>query len=621
MQKNIFTFLSSALMIFSVSSYSQNVEEITIDPSRTYQTIESFGASDCWTAKDVGAHWKNDVKEEIAKQLFSSELKRDGSPEGIALSAWRFNLGAGSTVNEELHPTRQTESFLNETNDGYDWMKQAGQQWFMEQARMYGCNDFVAFANSPLVKYTKKGKAYAGQGESGANLQDDKYDDYAEYVADVMLHFENEGKAFKYFSPVNEPQYGWDNSDQEGSPWQNHNIKKIAEKLDKSFQKRNLSTKILISEAGDWTYLYKTDPNKYGGRASNQIYEFFDRRADYYIGNLPSLAPIIGAHSYWTTGTNTQLKDVRTEVNTLAKKYDLSVFQTEWSMLSGGQGIPGDLGESSYMDNALFLAKVIYSDLEYANVTSWSYWTALGIEQWNHKNRFLLISLVPQGGVYGDITKSGTASATKNLWVLGNYSYFIRPGYKRLKMKGADDLAGLMGTAYLAPDSSRIVAVYVNMAAEDKKIKTQFENLTLTPVSNKRYLTNSLYDLKKYGSSASDKYTEGTEFVIPARSVMTFVYDLEKETSKLKNIGDASLSLFPNPAKKGDIIKIDFPNKAGNSYEYALCALNGDVIFKSARKNGLSPVYINLPLDIQSGIYLLHIKGKNNNYINKVIVE
>lgn len=609
------------LFAMNGSTHSQEPINVVINPLEVHQTIESFSASDCWSAKDVGAYWNSDVKESIAKLLFSSGLQYDGSPEGIGLSMWRFNLGSGSVGDSDLNSTRQTESFLDDSGEGYDWIKQLGQRWFMDKAMGYGCTNFVAFANSPLVKYTINGKGYNSPGNANSNLQTDKYAAYAEYVADVMKHFEDAGKGFKYFSPVNEPQYNWDDPTQEGSPWQNYEIKRIVRELNKSFQARQLKTKILVAEAGDWTYLYATNPNKYGGRASNQIYEFFNTQTSNYIGNLPSLARVIGAHSYWTTGTNAQMADVRTQVANKAREYGLNVFQTEWSMLSGGEGIPNDLGASSYMDNALFLAKVVYSDMKHANVTSWSYWTALGVEQYNHKNRFLLISLTPAGGQYAPITFSGTATATKNLWALGNYSYFVRPGYKRIGMSGAGDMAGLMGTAYIAPDSSRIVAVYVNMANEDKKIKTQFEHLPMNPLSNKRYFTNSFYDLRKYGSASSDIYQEGKIFTIPSRSVMTFVYDLPKETASIASIAHGNFTIAANPVNRGSSLLAVLDGSNGQEVAVSLTSLHGDLVFRSNMLVINSKLDLEIPASVLPGLYLLRVSTPAKNYVNKIIVQ
>lgn len=601
-------------------SSAQDTLRIVIDPSKTYQTIESFGASDCWMAKDVGYYWDDEVKEGIAKMLFSSNMAADGSPEGIGLSQWRFNLGSGSVGDDDLPSTRQTESFLNGSGIGYDWNKQAGQQWFMDKARGYGCTDFVAFANSPLVKYTRNGKGYASSGDGNSNLQADKYDDYAEYVGDVMKHFEDVGKGFKYFSPVNEPQYDWADASQEGSPWQNNEIKNLVVELDKSFQARNIDTKILLAEAGDWTYLYMTS-SKNGGRASNQIYTFCNTTSSNYIRNLPSLAAVMGAHSYWTTSTNSQMQDVRTMAKAKADEYGLKLFQTEWSMLSGGEGVPEDLSESSYLDNALFLAKTVYCDMKYAQVSSWSYWTAMGVEQYGHKNRFLLISLTPGGGLYGPMTLTGTALATKNLWTLGNYSYFIRPGYKRIELSGADNIAELMGTAYLAPDLSRIVAVYVNMANADKKIAPQFQNLSLSPSTNKRYFTNDLYNLRKYGSSSSDAYSDGKVFIIPARSVMTFVYDFDKVNTYVLHTIQGNSDISPNPVRRGNILSLQLSGTLmGSNVSFSLTSLNGKAVLHKNFSNEDGHTCINIPGDIPPGVYLVRVNSSKESFVRKLLV-
>ena len=42
----------------------------------------------------------------------------------------------------------------------------------------------------------------------------------------------------------------------------------------------------------------------------------------------------------------------------------------------------------------------------------------MDVSRWGHKNRFLLISLVPAGGEYGDIEQEGSYQATATLWVL-----------------------------------------------------------------------------------------------------------------------------------------------------------------------------------------------------------
>lgn len=614
--------ICSTLILFSlignINAQTSAVVEITIDAATSYQTIEGFAASDCWTGNYVGKYWNETPKNTIAEYLFSQNYKSDGSPKGIGLSMWRVNLGAGTWEQEDASDiediSRRAECFLDASGN-YDWTKQAGQQWFMQKAKEYGCESFVLFSNSPPVSYTRNGKGYSN-GDGNANLQADKYDDFADFMTTVLNHFKEEGIDFRYISPVNEPQWDWKDPSQEGSPWQNNEIKDLVVELDKSLQEKGLDTQILLSEAGQWDRLYQTN-----GRASNQIYQFFDERSSNYIGDLLSVAPVIAGHSYWTHNTNSQLRSVRQDVKTNAKKYDLNVFQTEWSMLSGGEGLPdADIENASFIDIALFMAKVIHSDLAFAEATSWSYWTSMDMERWNHKNRFLLISLSPNNP-YNDIRQSATVADRPTLWALGNYSFFIRPGYKRIQLNGADNLNGLMGTAYLAPDTTQIVAVYVNLSDQVQKIKTGFSNLkNYEPVTNKVYVTSSTYNLKKYGSASSESYSEDRELTVPTRSVTTMVYSLEKKEETGIPVGEKSaFRVYPNFLSAGENVRICLPNTVRGNVSLSLYSIQGQLIYTENAAGSTSDWELST-VNLAQGTYLLKVQIGNQIFIRKLII-
>src|SRR5690606_12239668 len=114
---------------------------ITLDLSDEAQTIHSFGASDCWTAKFVGSWNDESKKNRIADYLFSTDTLDNGSPKGIGLTLWRFNIGGGSLEQGDASGIpdewRREECFLG-TDGTYDWTKQAGQQWFLRAARQRG---------------------------------------------------------------------------------------------------------------------------------------------------------------------------------------------------------------------------------------------------------------------------------------------------------------------------------------------------------------------------------------------------------------------------------------------------------------------------------------------------
>jgi len=494
-------------------------KNVTIDATVTYQTIDGFAASDCWVPNYIGKYWNNDEKEAIANLLFSKEIK-NGAPQGIGLSMWRFNLGGGTaeqgSSSDITDKSRRAECFLQQ--DGMlDWSHHQGQQYFLEKAKSLGCESFVMFSNTPPVNYTVNGKGYSAKG-AFANLKDDCYDDFAKYMANALSYFkEQKGINFNYISPVNEPQYNWASPSQEGSGWQNSEIKRLAVELDKALTDKNLNTKILLAEAGDWEYLYKVKND--AGR-SDVIQNFFNEGSVNYVGNLTHVAPIIAGHSYWTDTNWATMYDVRSQVATAAKSKNLKVYQTEWSMMSDNyEDYPGH-DNASYMDIALCMAKVIHHDLATANVSSWSYWTSLDVERWGHKNRFLLIKTTPADGAYGDIEKSGTHEATKTLWTLGNYSLFIRPGYQRVNLTVQNASNSFFGSAYLSPQKDKLVVVYTNLTTKIIGVDLSLNGLSKKASSVKQYTTNASSDL-------SEKELSSNNSSIQPKSVVTVVYDFK----------------------------------------------------------------------------------------------
>lgn len=497
-----------------------------VDASKIYQTIDGFGASDAWNMDYVGKYWSQSNKEGIAKLLFSSEIV-DGCPEGIGLSHWRFNVGGGtaeqgesSGIDWEYSKTRAVECFLK-ADGTYDWTKASGQQFFLKKAKDYGCESFTFFSCTPPVYYTKNGKGWSDAGAS-SNLKDEHYGDFANFLATVTKHFVDEGYNVSYISPVNEPEYNWGpGSDQEGSGWQNIQVAQLAKELNTSLGNNGLSnTKILLSEAGSWNYLYESLND---GRGNVLDAYFNPSNADTYVGNLEHLANIIAGHSYYTDKTWEQLKSIRENVRTEVEKYNgLKVYQTEWSMMqytgeANYEDCP-DFASSTYMDLSLAMSKVIHHDLVTANISSWCYWTSGEAERWGQLNRFYLIRLIPGGGDYGDMAEDGTYSASKNLWVLGNYSLFIRPGYQRvdLNIPNSDNL--FFGSAYLSPEKDKLVIVYTNCSKKSIKVTNEFEGLEKQVGEYEQFVTSASTDLKKTTS-----YEKG---IVPARSVATFVYSL-----------------------------------------------------------------------------------------------
>lgn len=509
------TLLSLTLLVTPAApAAAQATLEITLLPQRQHQTMRSFGASDAWSVQYVGARWPVAKRERIADLLFSLDDRPDGSPRGIGLSAWRFNIGAGSAEQGRASgissPWRRAESFLR-PDGGYDWNAQEGQRWFLRAARDRGVRQFIGFANSPPVYFTRNGIAHAAGGDS-TNLAADRYDDYAAFLARVVRGLEaNDGVRLDYVSPFNEPQWDWKDSKQEGSPWRNAEIARSVREIDRAFRNAGVTTEIQVTEAGKYTYLRESADLPERG---DQIATFFDRASPLYLGDVPNLAHQIVGHSYWTTWDPETLVRERVALRARLREVDptLEFWMSEYCLLEDNPEVKGP-GRDLGIDPALYVARVVHADLTLADASAWHWWLAIGTG--DYKDGLLYIDRD---------TTDGQIYESKMLWALGNYSRFIRPGMRRIEVSRSDGkspgeaIQGVLVSAYVDPATGREVAVLVNQLHEEVPVHLKAPGSRIL----RSYLTSAAPgdDLRFIGERPASSVLR-----LPPRSLVTAVLD------------------------------------------------------------------------------------------------
>lgn len=495
---------------------NKEAPKVVVNLDEEFQTIHSFGGSDCWSAKYIGT-WANETKKnQIADLLFSTDTLSDGKPKGIGLSLWRVNIGAGSFEQGEASNIgdvwRREESF-QDAKGKYDWSKQAGNQWFLNAARARGVQYTLGFTNSPPVHMTKNGLAFSPGGNS-LNLKTERLTDFADFLTEVSTHFK-----FDYISPINEPQWDWKagkngKAGQEGSPAQNSDIRAVAKALSDRLTARGSSIKVVTGEAGQIDYLY----GKAESGRGDQLNELFTGATS--LRTLTNVEPILAYHSYWSTCDDTKLVEMRTKTVQAAKRVGSpELWQSEFGILGNICGQYSGYPRNTSIEYGLYVAKVIHHDLTITNATSWQWWTT--INPYNYSDGLVYINGLDGGYKdHNQATNDGIVVESKQLWSFGNYSRFVRPGMKRINVtiQNHTDLVEQAGTymisGYKDETTKKIVLVAVNMT--NQSLELPMTGLSLADHQFMAYTTDAERSLSK-------SFTRGDVLHLGAKSVTTFV--------------------------------------------------------------------------------------------------
>jgi O-glycosyl hydrolase len=446
----------------AIPSPTPEILMITIDPNQRYQTIESFGASGAWWAQHVGG-WQRGNLEQVIRLLFDPA-------EGIGLSAYRYNIGAGGGA-EISDAWRRTQSF--EISPGaYDWNRDANAVRVLKAVRDAGVSQFIAFANSPPPRLTRSGMV-SGAVDGSSNLRQNKEAEFARYLVDIVSHLRDEKDIpIGWISPVNEPQWDWQpGKGQEGCHYEIDEIAALTKALQTEIASRGLDIAVIVPEAGEWK-----------GAAAYM---------DGLLGN-PEIAPglpIFAVHSYWS-----QPEQKAPAAAYLQQNYpDVRLWMTEWTEMQSGR--------DTRMDAALVLAQTIHEDLTLGGVTSWQYWIAVSKYDWR------------DGLLYVDEIRQ-VPEETKRLWVMGNFSRFVRPGSVRIAAQV--DSNNLLVSAFQPPEQEPLVIVVVNPSVNEMAAKLEISGDAWYQYS--QFVTDSQRDLERAASGAIPN-----AFTFPPRSVSTLI--------------------------------------------------------------------------------------------------
>lgn len=423
--------------------------------TNVHQRIDGFGASSAW--QSTWTTTEADLFFSTNNGIAYTDIKgNSGIYNGIGLSLLRNHIMYASSSSSNATPT-------------------TGETTIMQYAQARGARVWSA-PWTPAVGFKNTngvagggvdGGSYNGSGNNITNLN------YASQLANYVYSMEHSPNNVNIYaiSVQNEPDANV--TSYEACKWTGAQIHDFVTNLYTALVAKGVgSTKIIIPESQNWsanTGLFTPTLSDPIAAADVSII------ADHHYDNCPP------------SGTPAQL-------STSGK----SMWETEVAKLSCAGAFDGSITDGIYWAGRIHLF------MTSAQANAWHYW-------W-------LVSDNPDNEGLTDNSSPATPVLSKRMFVLGQWSRFVRPGYYRIDVSNNNAITSI--SAYKDPDSGNFAIVAVNNTSS---AISQTFNLTDFPTvsSVTPWITSASISLSNQTSVA----VSGSSFsyALPAMSVVTFV--------------------------------------------------------------------------------------------------
>lgn len=454
----------------------------TLDARDQAQSFEGWGMSLAWFGNVIfpGNGFVDDWK------TWNSIVADYYGPKGLGFTIARYNIGGGESpkftylfaANQSYpNPDYMIEGFMTSPGQ-WNWQADQPQIQLLLKAKELGANIFEAFSNSPPYFWLKSGSVTGavykndGQnGETGAydNLLDANYNDFANYLAQVVLFFKNNYNVqFRTLEPVNEPRpdtkYWVFKQDfpngkvQEGCHFSIVHQNTIQKAVANSIQSLGLSTVI-------------SGPDETG--------------IDYSLTSLQGYDSNVLKNDIQQINTHSYIEGDRVGLRKFAADHDKRLWMSEF-----GTNTPG-------MDGALEFAGNILADLKVLGAQAWIIWQP----DWG---------LIKLGG-HNQVTYY------KEYFAMKQYTAFIRPGSVFINNSDDQSLSAYDSKA------KRLVIVTLNSENRKEKIKLSLTSFNSLPSQAHIFATSDTQDMADLGMTN----ISGNEisYVAGPRSVTSVVFE------------------------------------------------------------------------------------------------
>ncbi|KAI0841553.1 glycoside hydrolase family 30 protein [Hypoxylon sp. FL0890] len=461
--------LASALPSWLPLNRRQSGSTITVDLSKTYQTIDGFGCSFAFQRANLITNMSDKTKQRALLDLLFNTTS------GAGLSIIRNGIGSSpDSSSDHMNTFAPKDPGGPTATPQYQWDgKDSGQLWLTQEAyNTYGVRQIYGDAwSAPGYMKSNNNENNGGTlcGVTGTNCRSgDWRQAYANYLVQYVRYYAEAGVPVTRIGFLNEPEFSPSYASMNSNGAQAADFIKV---LHSALETANLTSQVGISccESEGW------------GNQVNMVNAIKSAGAE-------SLLATVTSHTY-TGGPNGPM-NTRVPV-WLSEQCDL---QGQWTT-AWYQG--GGAGEG------LTWANNIYNALVNSNISGYLYWEGV---QWPSPNTNEKMIRVDQQSPYN-------YEVSKRIWAFANWSRFVRPGAIRISSSGG---SGVKSAAFKNVDGSiAVVVISTGGSASNVSIKLNGGNATEAT----GWVTDTTHSCEKINVTVSSGSVSGS---VAARSITTF---------------------------------------------------------------------------------------------------
>jgi len=502
--------LTTVIFSFTNCKTSEEIEKLNKSISIKYdenrQTIDGFGGSNAWTRLPSYP----ETADRIVKLLYSRT-------EGMGFTILRNRIPFRERLEGDTEPGVNDGFVVRKSDNTYDYTVNpdgtktfnlnwnswdlAGTKKLIEQIKALGGAgpEKLTIMSTPwtppnnrVTRWKEDIKGVNSRTDYVMNwalpdrwgrLRRDKYEDYADLLADYVKNFESKmGAPLSILSVQNEPNW---NANWESAYWNGADLRDFIITISKRFPMKGV-----IAGSGGVNIMMPEFEN-FNINFNEMIKPSLDNPES------EKIITHIALHQYNAASDSSSRAGAMEFPGIIAsgKRF----WQTEVS--GTGSAIPPGHGIS----NALFYARMIHWDMTLTQTNAFLFW-------WLWTNS-------PNSDFSGALIKADDdeVTAAHRLYAMGQYSRFIRPGWQRIDCD-ASPRGGIYSSAYKNSSTKEIAVVIINETISNFSVVldlngAEYDQLEIWRTSEKE-------KLKKIGKQNVSRNT--AEVVLSPQSITTF---------------------------------------------------------------------------------------------------